>query len=132
MLIKLFKIIVSIFFIPLWHLQKLIKRDSKTWVFGSWNGEKYNDNSMYFFEYVNRFTKIKAYWITKSKNVYKELKNRNFNVEYANSFKGIYITLIAKYFFISWGKTDINNYFTNGGLLFNLWHGNPIKNRIRK
>ena len=44
----------------------LVPKDNNLWLFGSWFGESYVDNSKYLFEYVNQNQpKIKAIWITK-------------------------------------------------------------------
>lgn len=115
-------------FIPFWFLQLLIPRKKNIWLFGSWNGEKYNDNSKYLYEYVKKNQKnIDAYWITKSKKLFFKLNTLDSKIVYAYSLKGILTSLKSKYVFISWGKTDVNHFLTNGAILFNLWHGNPIK-----
>ena len=35
----------DIVYLPLWYLQKYIKRDSHLWIFGAWFGNSYSDNS---------------------------------------------------------------------------------------
>ena len=41
--------------LPFWWLQKLIKRKKNIWIFGSWHGTMYSDNSKALFEYVNQY-----------------------------------------------------------------------------
>ena len=94
---KIFKNLVLLLFLPFWHIQRFIPRNKNLWIFGSWSGKKYSDNSKFLFEYVNlHCSNIKAIWITKSDEVYKELKKTGRNVYYANSIKGIFSCFLAK------------------------------------
>ncbi len=120
--------LLSILWLPLWHVQRLIPRNRSLWVFGAWYGEKYSDNARVLFEYVNlNQPDIEAIWLTKNDKVYKKLKERGIKVELSNSFKAIFYSLRAGVVFYSSGKGDVNNYFINGALLVNLWHGAPLK-----
>lgn len=74
----------------------LVGRKKKLWIFGSWRGQKYSDNSKVLFEYVLQNEKdIKAVWITKNKTVYHELKSKQFPVVMNHSPKAIYYMLRA-------------------------------------
>ena len=118
----------QLFFLPLWHLQKLIPRDRNLWLFGDRYGTKYSENSRSFFEYCHaEHPEIKAVWITRSKDVFSYLRNRKMNVLYKWSFKSVIYSLRAGVTFYSISRSDINNYFVNGAKLVNLWHGAPIK-----
>ena len=56
----------------------LKKRNSNIWLFGSWNGESYSDNSKFFFEYVvKNHPTINPIWITKSKHIKNKLLSEN-------------------------------------------------------
>lgn len=124
----LFKYFLYTIFIPLWLLQKLIPRKNKVWVFGAWGGKKFSDNTKYLFLYVTTNRQdIKAVWVTHDTNVFTELKVNGYNVELINSFRGIFYTLIAKHIFVCWGKDDIPKLFTNGAVITQMWHGNPLK-----
>ena len=47
--------------------RKMTTRDVNTWIFGCWLGQKYRDNSMEFFEWVNRHhPEIDSYWFQKT------------------------------------------------------------------
>ena len=125
---KIFKNLVLLLFLPFWHIQRFIPRNKNLWIFGSWSGKKYSDNSKFLFEYVNlHCSNIKAIWITKSDEVYKELKKTGRNVYYENSIKGIFSCFLAKYAFLSNGAFDVNPYFLNGCKEIWLWHGMPLK-----
>lgn len=125
---KLLKYTSLLFFLPLWYLQKLLPRKGHIWVFGSWNGQRYSDNSKYLFDYVNtNHPKVRAIWLTKSQVVHEKLVNQGFECHKNWSTKGILLSLKAKYIFVSSGKKDINYLFINGAKLVHLWHGNPLK-----
>ena len=91
---KLIKLLHLVNQTPIYLASFLVKRDANIWVFGSWKGQLYNDNSKYLFEYVlNEKKDIKAFWIVKNKRLFKELKFNNKPVLYYYSPKGIYIHL---------------------------------------
>lgn len=126
---KLLKYFIYTFFIPFWWLQKIFPRDKKKWVFGSWSGHKYSDNSKVFFEYILLFKKeeIDVIWITKSKTIYNKLLLQDIPCEYAYSLKGIISCLKAGVIVIGSGKRDVNKFFINGAKIVNTWHGAPMK-----
>lgn len=125
---KIIKYFLYIFFIPLWLVQIAIKRNKKVWIFGAWYGEKFSDNSKYFYKYVTENKKeINAIWLTRNENVFDEVKTYGGNVYRANSFQGIFYSLIASNIFISSGKEDVNPFCINGAVIFQLFHGSPLK-----
>jgi len=125
---KIIKYFLYTLFIPFWWLQKLIPRNRNIWIFGAWYGLKYSDNAKVLFEYVSEHNlEIKPIWLTKSKNIVTQLKSAKKNVFLANSFKGIFYSLIAGKVIFSSGKVDINKFFINGAKTVNVWHGAPIK-----
>lgn len=118
----------DIVYLPLWYIQKYIKRDSHLWIFGAWFGNSYSDNSKIVFEEVlANYKDIKAVWITRNSNVYKDLVNRGINVAMCGSLKGIYYCIKAKYVFVCGGLTDFNEHCLNGAIQVWLWHGMPMK-----
>ena len=74
----------------------LAGRKPEIWLFGSWRGKKYSDNSKALFEYVLRHEKnIRPIWLTSSKEVYEELRRKGFPVFRNHSWKAIYYMLRA-------------------------------------
>lgn len=109
---------------PFWWIQLLIPRNKKIWVFGAWYGREYSDNSRATFEHVKNFhPEIKAYWLTRNKEVLKKVENS----VWSNSIKGLIISLRCKYVIISSGKSDVNRLFINGAKVIQTWHGAPMK-----
>lgn len=51
------------------------KKEQDLWVFSGFNKKSYMDNSKYFYEYVlEHHPEIRAYWLTLSKDVYRQLQ----------------------------------------------------------
>lgn len=125
---RLIKYIGYSLFLPIWWLQLLVPREKNIWVFGAWYGQRYSDNSMYLFEHVNaNDKKINAIWITKSRVVFDYVKKKGYSCYMANSLLGVYYCLLSKYVIVSSVKKDVNEYWINGAIKIQLWHGNPMK-----
>lgn len=114
-------------FIP---LKKLMPIKQNLWLFGAWFGEKYADNSRYLYEYIiNNHPEIKAFWITKNRQLYDKLISENKPVLYAKSLKGLLSTIQADVIVMTNNYIDINYRFLINKKSFKvqLWHGIPLK-----
>jgi len=119
---------ISVPFLPFWWLQKLIKRKKNIWIFGSWHGRMYSDNSRALFEYVNQYHyEIVSIWLTRDPMISEHLFKKGYRCYITNSIRGIVFSLVAKNVIISCGKSDVNRFFINGARIFQLWHGAPMK-----
>ena len=122
--------ILTIWFINIFlNILRLKKRDENLWIFGSWNGESYIDNSKYFFEYViNYHSNINAIWITKNIEVKNKLNGENKKCYLYNEKKGYKVRLNAKYTFFTNGINDFGTFdLSQGSIKVALWHGMPLK-----
>ena len=127
-MILILRILSFIIYIPFWHLLRFFPRNPNLWVFGSWYGRKYSDNTKHLFEYVLVNDKtIDAVWITRDKHIYNKLNRQNIKCYMNNSFKGILTCMRAKLFIFSSSKYDINHFLTNGATKIQTWHGAPMK-----
>lgn len=73
------------------NLSKLFfKRDPRLWVYGSLSGKKYDDNSKYFFEYINENHSdiIRSVWLAKDMSVVDDVKGRGGEAYLFNSRRG--------------------------------------------
>lgn len=108
----------------------LFPKNKKIWIFGAWHGDKYADNTRYFYEYLKNndiSQKVKLVWITKNKEVLKKLKNEN-EVYLNNSLKGFWYKLRAGVVFYTNGMQDFGEIdLSNGSYRIALWHGMPLK-----
>ena len=103
-----------------------LKRDPNLYVFGSWFGEKYADNSKYLYRYFLSKGE-RAYWITKSEGVYNQLKQEGLPVAMAYSKEGKQLCKKAGYIVTSTGLADINENLIGGATRIDLFHGIPLK-----
>jgi len=127
-IIKFFKKLVtySINLIP-FYISRLIPKDENLWIFGSWFGEKYSDNTKYLFEYVNKYhPEIKAIWLTKNKETLNLVRSKGYKAYLSYSIKGYLYSAKAKYSFITTSFSDINTFIPTT-IIVNLWHGIPLK-----
>ena len=105
------------------------KRNNNIWLFGSWGGENYSDNSKYLFEYISEnYPNINAVWITKNLNIKSKLLSENKKCYLVNEIKARKLRLKAGYVFFTNGISDIGNYdLSHGSIKIALWHGMTIK-----
>jgi CDP-glycerol glycerophosphotransferase len=124
----IFRKILSVFFIPLWRLESLLPRDERLWVFGSWFGWKYSDNSRALYEFMLAARPgYRCVWITRSPSVYRRLAREKKPAAMANSLRGITACLRASTGVVSCSGLDLNGYCLNGVRQIWLWHGMPLK-----
>lgn len=126
-LLRPLKILFLFLLIPCYKFLGLLPRNKNIYIFSSWFGERYSDNSRILYEYINlNFPHIKTIWLAKNTNVIKLLKSKNKQAYKPTSIKGIYYCLRAKKIFVTTGG-EINMFFCNGAEYYNLWHGMPLK-----
>lgn len=89
--------VIGIFLFPLIFLHNLtFGRKANIWLFGSWRGNKYSDNSKALFEYIlQNEKKISPIWITRNSKIYEELKAKHYPVLMNSSIKAMYYMLRA-------------------------------------
>lgn len=106
----------------------LVPRRKDIWLFGSWGGKRFGDNSKYMFLHVaNNHKKIKSIWISKDKDIVEKLRGYGYNAFYAFGLKGIYYNLRAKYIFSDNHFDSVNFWCCGGATKIQLWHASPIK-----
>ncbi len=127
MINKFKKLLIYVINIPLYGISKLIQKDENIWIFGSWFGEKYADNSKYLFEYVNKHhPEIRAVWLTNNTETHELLKSKKYEVYKTYSLNGYLCSAKAKFSFVCTDFSDVNK-FIPAKIIINLWHGNPLK-----
>lgn len=119
--------LVSLFLIPLYYLIGLLPRDRELWVFCSWFGQRYSDNSRLLFEYVNGNCKdIKAVWLSRNRAVVTLLRGKGCAAYSSMSFGAAWVLLRAGKIFSTTGG-EIPLFFCRGAEYYALWHGMPLK-----
>lgn len=105
-------------------------RKKNLWVFGAWEGKKYDDNSKYLFEYVNEKygNKIHAVWLTKSDKQVDLIRVLGYEAYKCSSFKGMKYALTAGCAIYTNGLQDFGMIpLVGGAKIVALWHGNSFK-----
>ncbi len=121
------KFLIYILNLPLFYLSCIVPKKKNLWIFGSWFGEKYTDNTKYFYEYViGNKKEIRAVWLSKNKSIVDELKLRNYEAYLTYSLKGYIISLMAEKSFCTVSHGDLN-LFVPAKKVINMWHGAPLK-----
>jgi len=130
-LIKLLKNVCKIPLYIIYCLSFAFPRNKKIWIFGSWRGKRFGDNSKYFFLYVNQYhkNKIKTIWISKKKKIIKELNNHGYKAYTVYSIKGIYYMVRGKIWIFDVNINDITYWLSGNTMKINLGHGLPFKKR---
>lgn len=107
-----------------------IPKRKNLWVFGSWSGKLYADNSKYLFEYINQHhPEIDAVWITRDKEIQNELSKKGYNCFMRFSAKGILSAIRAEAAFITSDEVnDISPFASRKRTrVISLWHGIAAK-----
>ncbi len=115
----------------LFYLLRLnVCRDKNLWIFGSWEGNRYDDNSRHLFEYIREMhPDIRAVWLANCENIVSEIRKKGYEAYISGSREGRRIQLRAGAVFYTNGIDDFGNigYFY-GAKIISLWHGFGIKN----
>lgn len=107
---------------------KSSKIDENLLIFGAHQGEAFIGNTKYLFLYLNEFSDYECIWVSRSKEVVRELSEKGFNSLYAFTFKAFSKLRKAREVFITHGIGDVLPIkFSKKTKLIFTWHGNPIK-----
>jgi len=103
-------------------------RNSNIWVFGSWQGGKFSDNSKYLFLYVKReHPEIRPIWLTHNARIAEDLNREGYEAYKALSVKGWLYSMRAGCAIVSGSIIDVNIYGIGGAKIVDLFHGVPLK-----
>lgn len=119
--------LLSLFLLPLYYFIGLLPRNKKLWVFCSWMGQRYSDNSRLLFEYVGRHCpEIRAVWLSKNKDVVAQVREKGLTAYPVCSLRSVAFLLRAGKVFSTTGG-EIPLFFCRGAEYYALWHGMPLK-----
>ena len=114
---------------PFYFLSGFPRRRPELWVFGSWGGYRFADNSAAFFLHCQReySDHLRLVWISRNQAIVDDLRDRGYEAHKVWSLAGLRCCLQAKlYIFDSFVK-DINFWTSRGATKVNLWSGVPLK-----
>jgi len=113
-----------------------IPKNKNQIILGSYYGTGFFGNPKYFYKYLlqnkekHHFSKI--YWITKNKEIYSNLKQRNLPVVFLYSWKGFVGILRSNFIITSYNHKDISYspYLPGNFKKIQTYHGLPFKGFI--
>lgn len=106
---------------------KLVPKKKGLVLFTAWFGEKYIDNSKYFYEYMLGFKEYKPVWLTTKQDIFKKLKDEGKPVAFFNSIKGFILQIRAEAVVSSVQFADYNCWLLTRCIFLDMSHGHPIK-----
>ena len=102
--------------------------DDKLIIMGAYSGNSYLDNTKYLFEFLNKYSNNRVVWMTKSKGLLLELRNKGFEGVFALSLKAIKLLKQANFIFLTHGVYDVLPIdFSAKTTIIMTWHGTVIK-----
>lgn len=117
--------------IIIFNLSRLIPfRNKRLWIYGAREGDKYDDNSKYMFEYMNEkySDEIRSVWFTDNDDTFNLLCDKGYEVYFNSSWKGKLIQMRAGVALYCHGLMDFGSIPLVGGTeLVALWHGLGFK-----
>lgn len=122
------KILEFLFNIFLIFISFFVRRRKNLWVFGSWLGERIDDNPYYLYQETVNAEGIIPIWIFKNRELVIS-NNSDIEAYYYLSLRGIYYQLKCGVCVVShsvrgdllWGAIN------NSCFKVNTWHGSPVK-----
>lgn len=118
---------INIILFNLCYLIPFRKKD--LWVYGAREGCKYDDNSMYLFEYMNKnHPEIESIWLTGNIKALELVRAKGYKAYLNNSFKGKKLQVRAGVVVYSHGLIDFGTFpLVAGAELVAVWHGMGFK-----
>lgn len=117
-----------ILFVVYW-LAGFWPRNPHRWVFGSWSGMRFADNTAALFEYAATQTQhhVDVVWVSRDRHIVNYLRGRNFEAHSTFSPAGIWACLTGGVFIFDGLTRDVNHWLSRGAKRVLLRHGVGIK-----
>jgi len=111
-----------------WLLSWIVPKDKNVWVFGSWFGERFADNSKYLYIYINKYhPEIRAIWLSRNNDLINKLRKKGYEAYKIYSIKGFINSMKAYIVIIDNSLAAVNRFSIAKSRIIQLWHGSPLK-----
>ena len=112
----------------LYSISFFVPKNKTIWIFGSWTGNTFSDNSKYLYLHiVEKHPEIQCVYICKDRKVVENLIKKNKEAYYYYSIKGCFLAMRASVAFVTSSHSDVNAFCCARILYVQLFHGTPIK-----
>ena len=114
---------------PVYFLSGFCPRRRDLWVFGSWGGYRFADNSAAFFLYCQEKIgeRVKLVWISRDRSIVQTLRRHGNHAYWIWSPGGMLACLRADVHLFDCFAKDTNFWLSRGAKKINLWSGVPLK-----
>lgn len=114
--------------IPLYWISALVPRSRTLWVFGSWFGRRYSDNSRYLFEHCcDHEPEIRAVWLSHDPNIVARVRNAGREAHRITSLRGFWLACRAGAAILCVSYRDVAKFALARCRTVYLYHGTPLK-----
>lgn len=126
---KILGLIARPFLFLLYGVSGLFRRDPKIWVFGSWSGQRFADNSAALFEYTAALPQsdITPIWITHDRAIVARLRASGHEAYLIWSLAGLRAVSRSGVLIYDGLTKDVNHWLSRGANKVLLRHGIGIK-----
>jgi len=114
---------------PVYFLAGFVPRRKTLWVFGSWGGYRFADNSAALFQSAHETVgeHIELVWISRNREIVRDLTERGYSAFWIWSPHGIICALRAWVHIFDCFPKDTNYWLSRGAIRVNVWSGVPLK-----
>lgn len=105
-------------------------RNKRIWIFGAWEGKKFDDNSKYLIQYVKKLhgDKVRAIWLTNNLDALNKTRSLGIESYLNSSATGKWLQLRAGVSIYTNGLKDFGVFpLIGGSTVVALWHGMSFK-----
>lgn len=132
---KIHQLVAELIKLTLFALVEYIPKDENLWVFGAWFGQRYADNSKYFFEYLHATDSgKKLVWISKNKQALELVRRKGYTAYHFHSLKGLWAVARSSAALVCVGiASDLPSFMLSSKTKkIQLWHGIGPKGYAKK
>jgi len=122
--LPILKYLFEIPLFPIYYFSCFIPKKNNIWIFETFNGKKFAENSKYLVLYVKRnHPEIRPILLTRKQRVIEDLRRKDLEIYKTFSLKSFFYSMQAACVIVSWDIEDVNPFVIGRAKKINLWHG---------